>query len=71
MFEAEFAEDEEEHLEVVFLLVADGVDLAIQPREILEPQEGSADVLRHVDGGSVFSEKELLIESISGEVHPD
>ena len=66
MFETEFAEDEEEHLEVVFLLVADGVNLPVEVRDILEAKQRRADVLGHVDRRAILSEQELLVEAVPG-----
>ena len=66
---AQFLQDEEEDLEVVLLLVAHGVDLAVQCGEVFEPQDGRANVLGHVNGGAVPTKEEFLVEAVFGEVH--
>ena len=56
--EPEFGEHEEQDLEVVFLFVANRVDLPVQIWEILKSKQSRADVLCHVNCGAVFAEKE-------------
>ena len=71
ILKAEFIQDEEQHFEVVFLLVAHGVDLVRQPGEIAVAQNGSTDVLGHVHGRTVFAEQEFFIQPVFGQVHPN
>ena len=69
--ESKFLEDQEQHLEVVLLLVAHGVHLAVEVGEVGKSEDGCADVLGHVNCGAVAPEKEFFVQAVVGEVHPD
>ena len=67
--EAQFIQQDREHLEVVVLLVAHHVDHLIDG-EILEAQLGCTDVLRHIYAGTIGTEQQLLIQALLGQVGP-
>ena len=55
---------------MVVLLVAYDVNHFVNG-EVAETELGGTDVLRHVHGGAVGAEQELLVKSLGGEVGPD
>ena len=67
--ESETVEQDGEHLEVVVLLVAYHIDHLVDGI-VLEAHLGGADVLGHIDRGTVGAEQQLLVESLVGEVSP-
>ena len=71
LLETQLGEDQEQHLEVVFLFVAHRIDLTVQVVEVLEAQKGRPDVLGHVDGRAILAQEQFLIEPIACQVHPD
>ena len=66
----ELLQDQEQHLEVVVLLVAHGVHHAGEVRELPEALDGRADVLRHVHRRAVAPQQQLLVQPVAGEVAP-
>ena len=67
--EAEFVEQDGEHLEMVVLLIAHHIDHLVDG-EVLETELGGADVLCHIDGGAIGTKKEFFVESFCREVSP-
>ncbi len=68
--EAEAVKEDGEDLKMVLLLVADHIDHLVY-RVILETQFGSTYILRHIDGGTVGTQQQLLVESVFRQIRPD
>jgi len=59
-----------QHLEVIVLFIAHHVDMAVKV-VIIIPYYCGAQVLSHIDRGTVRPEQELLVEPVCSEVDPD
>ena len=68
-FEAQFVEQDGEHLKMIVLLVAHHIDHFIYG-EVLEAELGGTNVLGHVYAGAVATEQQFLIETFGSEVGP-
>ena len=68
-FEAELAQDELKHGEMVVLLVAHHIDMRVQ-MILGEAPLGSAEVLRDIDRSAVGTEHELAVQAVGSEVAP-
>ena len=67
--ETEFVQQDREYLEVVVLLVAHDVDHLVDG-EVGKAKFGGADILSHIDGSAIGTEKQFVVESLTGEVGP-
>ena len=67
--ETELVQQQGQHLEVVFLLIAYHIDHLVNGI-VLEAQFGGADVLCHINAGAVTSEQQFLVQSVPRQVSP-
>src|SRR5690606_3944313 len=66
----EFREDQEQHFEMILLFVAHGINLSDNVREVVEPEDRCADVLRDVYGCAVGAQQHFLVETLVAQIHP-
>ena len=68
-FKTQFIQQDGQYLEMVVLLVSYHIDHFVD-RIVIETQFGSSDILCHVDGSSVGTEQQFLVQAVFGQVCP-
>ena len=68
-FEAQFVEQNGKYLKVVILFVAYHINHLVDGI-ICKAEFSGTDILRHVDGGTIRTQQQLVIQSLAREVRP-
>ena len=67
--EAQFIQQDGEHLEVVVLLIAHHIDHLVDG-VVVETQLRRTNILGHIDRGTILTEQQLLVQTIFRQVSP-
>ena len=69
-FKTEFIQQNRKYLEVIILFVTNDINHFIN-RIISETKFGRANILRHINRGSIATKKQLMIQPLGSQVNPD